>query len=184
MLATFNREKEAKYWFPVLATHDFTDLGFSPDIVDHQNAIDAVGNDVLGEQKLFALRTRDEGRYPDYRTLARYKCQFTIRYARPTGVAVEWQKLFEMDLALKPDYFCYGWCPKNADHLSDYLVLDVSVLQNFHQQGKLSRYETNNRIRNRINGEPSTLVWIPIPELLAENANLIVHHSDNHPVLN
>lgn len=182
MLATFYREKEANYWFPVLAKHGFTNLGFSPDIVDHENAIDAVGS-VRGEQKLFALRTRDEGRYRDPNTLARYKRQFTIRYKRPSGVPVEWQKLFEMDLALKPDYFCYGWTKRGTRTLQDYLMLDVRALRNLHQQGKLRRYEKNNRIQNKMNGEPSTLIWIPVPELFAEDANLIAYHSDNHPAL-
>ena len=182
LLATFDRDKERNLWFPILANHGFSRLETSADIIDHENAIDAVGYDNVGNQKLFALRVRDEGSYSDSR-LARYKREFTIRYARPSGEPVEWQKLFEMNLDLLPDYFCYGWRKKSTNLIEDYVVLDVPTLQLLYKEGKLSRYEANKRVN--VNSRMSTLVFIPLPELLKMQSadNLIVYHSDNHPAL-
>lgn len=178
MLADFDRKKE-QLWFPILQQVGFSSLEITQNAMDQENAIDASGIDSDGIEKYFALRIRDEGSYSGQR-LQQYKQEFTIRYSRPTGVPVEWQKLFELYLQVFPDFFCYGWF--NREHITDYVVLDVRVLKYFHQQGYLQQYETNRR-RN-INGLRSELVFIPLRELLQlpYADRLIVYHSENHPV--
>lgn len=61
----------------------------------------------------------------------------------------------------------------------------MPTLQHLHKQGKLNQDETNYQIPNTMNHEPSTMIRIPLPQLLTlpEAANLIVYHSDNHPAL-
>ena len=76
MLATFGRDKERELWFPVLSRHGFTRLDLSADVIDKENAIDAVGYDAEGARKLFALRSRDMSRYTASQ-LARFKREFT-----------------------------------------------------------------------------------------------------------
>lgn len=180
MLATFGRDKEKDLWFPVLSRHGFTGLDLSADVIDHENAIDAVGYNAQGEQKLFALRSRDVGRYTPAQ-LARFKCEFTIRYARPTGEPVEWQKLFEMDLPLLPDYFVYGWCNQDRTAINDYVILDVPTLQQLYRDGHLDRYLGNMRVNT--DSRRSTLVFLSISELvqLPGGSQLVVYHSENHP---
>ena len=183
MVFAFDRELERGWWFPILEHHGFSDLHSSPDKIDHDNAIDAVGYNHLRQEKLFALRTR-ESQYSDY-NLARYKRQFTIRYTGQTpGEPVEWQKLFEMDLDTLPDYFCYGWWIKGTNYITDYVILDVPTLQQLHKDGHLTYYEENNIIVNT-RGTRTEARYIPLPELLRlpSGRNLIVYHSDNHPAL-
>ena len=182
MLATFSRDKERNWWFPVLSSHGFTGLDLSADVIDHENAIDAVGYDVQGEQKLFALRSRDVGRYTAYQ-LTQYKREFTIRYARPSGEPVEWQKLFELELPLVPDYFVYGWCNSNRTAIDDYVILDIPTLQQLYQEGHLQRYLANKR--DNIDSLRSTLVFLSISELvrLPSGIQLVAFHSENHPAL-
>ena len=138
--------------------------------------IDAAGYDSQGCFKRFALRSRSDKYYPS--ALARYKTEFTIRYARPSGNPVEWNKLFEMELPVK---LTYGWCENGC--IGDYVILDVPVLQLLHQQGHLERWVEYKR-RN-MNGRASTLVPISIPTLmrLPDAEGLIVYHSDNHPAI-
>ena len=178
----FGRELERDLWFPILEHHDFSDLHSSPDKIDHDNAIDAVGYNHLTEEKLFALRTR-ESQYSDY-NLAKYKREFSIRYKGSTGEPVEWQKLFEMDLDTLPDYFCYGWWTKGTEYITDYVILDVPTLQQLHKEGHLAYSEENKQIRNR-RGTLTIGVYISLPDLLRlpSGNNLIVHHSKNHPAL-
>lgn len=182
MLANFDRGKERNLWFPVLAHHGFTGLDLSADVIDHENAIDAVGYNAQGEQKLFALRVRETRNYT-YTQLARYKREFTIRYSRPSGVPVEWQKLFEIDMPLLPDYFVYGWCNTDNTVVDDYVILDVPVLQQLYRQRHLDRYTGN--IRTNVDRRRSQLVFIPIPNLirLPGGNRLVAYHSENHPAL-
>ena len=178
MLADFDRNKE-QLWFPILQRVGFTSLSVTTNVMDQENAIDASGVDTDGMGKYFALRIRDEGSYSE-RRLEQYKREFTIRYSRPTGVPVEWQKLFELNLDPFPDYFCYSWF--NRDRITDYVVLDIRILKYFHREGYLQQYEINRR-RN-INGLKSELVFIPLNELLKlpYADRLIVYHSENHPI--
>lgn len=182
MLADFERTKEERLWFPILRHHGFSGLDLSPDVTDQENAIDAVGFDEYGAQKSFALRSRTIGRYTES-ALAQYKREFTIRYSRPSGVPVEWQKLFEMDMVVRPDYFCYGWCNRNNTAMDDYIVLDISVLRALYDAGHLNRYVAN--LRTNVDRLRSTLVFISIPELitLPGGRNVVVYHSENHPGL-
>ena len=181
LLATFDREKEKNLWFPILSSHGFSWLELSTDNADREKAIDTTGLDSEGTVKRFALRTRHE-RYSQ-RQLAKYKREFTIRYARPSGSPVEWQKLFEMDLDLLPDYFCYGWWNKTTNLISDYVILDVPTLQELFRQGYLERYRQNRK--QNVNSHRSTLVFIRISELinLPSGNTLIAYHSENHPAL-
>ena len=178
MLADFDRKKE-QLWFPILEHVGFSSLTPTTNAMDQENAIDASGIDADGVEKHFALRIRDEGSYWGQR-LQQFKQEFTIRYSRPTGVPVEWQKLFELDLQVFPDFFCYGWF--NREHITDYVVLDVRILKYFDREGHLQRYEVNRR-RNT-NGLRSELVFIPLRDLLRlpYADKLIVYHSENHPV--
>ena len=73
---------------------------------------------------MIALWKREEDRYSDD-DLAEYNCQFTIRYEGETTEPVEWQKFFEMDLDILPDYFCYGWLKRGTKRINDYAILDV-----------------------------------------------------------
>ena len=182
MVFAFDRQLERDLWFPILEHHGFLDLHSSPDKIDHDNAIDAVGYNYLREEKLFALRTR-ESQYSD-NNLAKYKREFSIRYKGSTDEPVEWRKLFEMDLDTLPDYFCYGWWIKGANHITDYVILDVPTLQQLHKDGHLTYYEKYKQIPNR-RGTRTIGVYISLSELLRlPSANgLIVHHSDNHPAL-
>ena len=179
----FDRELERKLWFPVLEGHDFSRLQSSGDMIDFDNAIDALGYNYLMQVKLFALRIRDENEYSAYR-LAQYKTEFTIRYAGRSREPVEWPKLFEMDLEILPDYFCYGWHKGGTEYITDYVILDVPTLQQLHKEGHLTYYEENKKIINT-RGTRTTGVVISLPELLRlpSGNNLIVYHSENHPAL-
>ncbi|RKU32240.1 hypothetical protein C6499_03530 [Candidatus Poribacteria bacterium] len=178
MLADFDREKE-HLWFPILQQIGFSSLGITGDGLDQKHAMDACGVDPDDVVKYFALRIRDEGSYSPYR-LRQFKQEFTIRYSDPSDVPVEWQKLFEPNRRLFPDFFCYGWF--NREHITDYVVLDVRILRYFHQQGYLQQYKANRR-RN-INSLRSEFVFIPLRDLLQfpDADRLIVYHSENHPV--
>ena len=184
MLANFDRVKEEALWFPILSRHGFTHLDLSADVIDKENAIDAVGQNLQGDQKLFALRTRTIGTYTD-RALAQYKREFTIRYSRPSGVPVEWQKLFEMDMPVIPDLFAYGWCNRNNSAIDDYLILDVQVLKQLHSEGHLETYTSPEKLRTNRNTLKSKLAIIPVSDLtaLSSGSNLIIYHSENHPAL-
>ena len=182
MVFAFDRELERDMWFPILEDHGFSNLHSSADKIDFDNAIDAVGHNNLMQPKRFALRTR-ESQYSVDR-LAEYKREFTIRYKGATDEPVEWQKLFEMDLDTLPDYFCYGWWIKGTNHITDYVILDVPILQQLHKDGHLTRYEENNKIHNT-RGTRTTMVVISLSQLLGlpSSDNLIVYHSHNHPAL-
>ena len=179
--ATLDRDKE-KLWFPVLTRHGLTGLQLSSDEMDQENAIDAGGYDAQGEPKSFALRSRAIENYRPAQ-LAEYKQQFTIRYARPHTEEVEWQKLFEMGLEVVPDYFAYGWCNGSRTAIDDYVIIDVRILRWLYEQGCLERYRSNTK--QNIDSRRSTLLYIPIPELLAfpGTDGLIAFHSKNHPAL-
>lgn len=182
MLATFGRAKERHLWFPILSRHGFNRLDLSPNETDKENAIDAVGFDEQDRHRLFALRSRTVERYTD-QALAQYKREFTIRYSRPSGVPVEWQKLFEMEMPLTPDYFCYGWCNRDNSAIDDYVILDVSVLKQLYDKGHLDRYATN--LRTNIDRLKSKLAIIPISNLIAlpSGRNVVAYHSEDHPGL-
>ena len=182
MVYAFDRELEGE-WFSILEHHDFSDLHPSADEIDHYNAIDAVGYNNLMQQKRFALRIRDETEYT-VDQLKIFKREFSIRYKGSTDEPVEWQKLFEMDLDILPDYFCYGWYIKRTKRITDYVILDVPTLQQLHKEEHLTYYEKNKQIPNR-RGTPTIGVYISLPELLRlpGGNNLIVHHSENHPAL-
>lgn len=166
----------------MLTRHGFTDLELSPDHMDQENAIDAEGYNAQGEPKSFALRSRDIKRYRPAQ-LAEYKQQFTIRYARPHTEEVEWQKLFEMGLDVVPDYFVYGWCNRPRTAIDDYIIMDVHVMRQLYNDGYLDRFTSNTKMNT--DWRRSTLLYIPIPELLAfpGTDELIVYHSENHPAL-
>ena len=136
MLATFDRKKESSFWLPVLVSHGFTDLELTPSEIDKLNATDMAGYDAQRNPKLFALRCRDGSAYTT-KALAKYKRQFTIRYDRPSGTPSEWQKLFEMQLPRYPDYFVYGWCNEELTKITDYVVLDVPILQILYKEANL-----------------------------------------------
>lgn len=176
MLATFERDKESRLWFPVLKQHDFTELRLATNKDDHENAIDAIGHNLFLGDVNCALRSRDEGRQP-----SQYKKEFTIRYRRPSGVSVEWQKFFEKDLPRRPDFFVYGWTQGKS--IGDYVILGVSVLRDLYNAGHLNKYIE--RIKQNTNGLASEFVPIPISELISlpEALGLIAFHSDNHPAL-
>ena len=178
----FDRDLE-RGWFSILESHGFSSLHSSADEIDHYNAIDAVGYNHLRQEKLFALRIRDETEYT-VNQLAIFKREFSIRYEGSTDEPVEWQKLFEMDLDILPDYFCYGWYIKRTKHITDYVILDVPTLQQLHKDGHLARYEEKNKIPNT-RGTRTVGVYLSLPELLRlpSSNGLIVHHSDNHPAL-
>ena len=182
MVYAFDRELERE-WFSVLEHHDFSNLHSSADEIDHNNAIDAVGYNNRMQQKRFALRIRDESEYR-VDQLGRFKREFSIRYKGSTDEPVEWQKLFEMDLDILPDYFCYGWYIKQTKHITDYVILDIPTLQQLHKEGHLTRYEEKNKIPNT-RGTRTVGVYLSLPELLRlpSAKNLIVYHSDNHPAL-
>lgn len=181
MLATFEREKEQSLWFPVLRHCGFTKLSLATDRDDKQNAIDATGyhSSILNEVK-FALRSRDPKGYSTSQ-LTRYKREFTIRYARPSGVPVEWNKFFEIDLPRTPNYMAYGWL--DSGRIGDYVILDISILRLMYNIGHLEPYRVN-QVQN-MNSHRSILVFISIPELLQlpESDGLILYHSDNHPAI-
>ena len=181
MVYAFDRELE-RVWFPILEDHGFSSLQSSADEIDFDKAIDAIGNNNLMQPKRFAIRTR-ESQYSVNR-LAEYKREFTIRYKGTSGEPVEWQKLFEMDLDILPDYFCYGWWKKGTNYITDYVILDVPTLQQLHKEGHLTYYEENKKIVNT-RGTKTTGVAISLPELLRlpSSNNLVVYHSDNHPAL-
>ena len=179
----FDRELERE-WFSILEYHDFSNLHISADEIDHYNAIDVVGYNNLMQQKRFALRIRDEREYT-VAQLERFKREFSIRYAgEKPSEPVEWQKLFEMDLDLLPDYFCYGWYIKRTKHITDYVILDVPTLQQLHKDGHLTYYEKSKQIPNT-RGTKTIGVYISLSELLKlpGGNNLIVYHSENHPAL-
>lgn len=180
MLATFGRRKEQNLWFPILNSHSFYQLTLSSDETDRENAIDAVGFDSEYQRRFFALRSRTIGRYTD-RALAQYKREFTIRYSRPSGIPVEWQKLFEMDIPVIPHYFCYGWCNRDNTAIEDYVILDISILKQLYDEGHLDRYTTN--LRTNIDHLQSKLAIIPIQNLvnLPSGKNVVAYHSEDHP---
>jgi hypothetical protein len=186
-LANFERrrENERKLWFPVLEKLGFIGLESAPDEEDYKHVIDAMGYDAQWNYKYFALRTRSEfnrkGEPIHPATLAKWKLQFTMRYARPTGNPVEWNKLFEKDLTLLPDYFVYGWRNQVTGNIHEYIILNVPTLQQLYRAENLNRFRGNQRINTDSRG--STLVYIPIPELLSlpGTSELIVYHSENHP---
>ena len=180
MVYAFDRDLE-KEWFSILESHGFSGLHSSSDEIDHNNAIDAIGHNHLMEQKRFAIRIR-ESQYSAHR-LAEYKREFSIRYKGSTDEPVEWQKLFEMDLDILPDYFCYGWYIKRTKQITDYVILDVPTLQQLHKGGHLTYYEINKKIAN-VRGTKTVGVYISLPELLKlpGSNNLIVYHSENHPI--
>lgn len=182
MLADFGRTKERSLWFPILKRHGFTRLDLSDERIDHENAIDAIAYDSEGNQRLFALRSRVPGNYSAAR-LAEYKRQFTIRYSRPSGVPVEWQKLFELEMPVVPDYFAYGWCNANNSAIQDYVILNIPTLQTLYREGYLNDYLGN--IRTNIDARRSKFVYLPIYDLIqvAENRQLITYHSEGHPGL-
>ena len=182
MVYAFDRELERE-WFSILEYHGFSSLHSSPDEIDHNNAIDAVGYNNLMQQKRFAIRIREENQYSVH-NLARYKREFSIRYEGSTDEPVEWQKLFEMDLDPLPDYFCYGWYIKRTKHITDYVILDIPTLQQLHKEGHLTYYERYKQIANT-RGTRTVGVYISLPELLKlpSGRNLIVYHSENHPAL-
>lgn len=178
-----NRKKnEAKLWFPVLTRIGYTDLETSPDNYDKQYVIDATGIDSQGNQKHFALRSRSEDTYKPHK-VASYNKEFTIRYARPSGIAVEWKKLFDSDLPLLPDYFAYGWRTRGTSVLGNYIILDIPTLQVLYQQKHLDKY-LSRKLRN-VDYRQSEFIPIPIRDLirLPSATNLIAYHSDNHPAL-
>lgn len=179
MYAIIDPEQERDLWFPLLTQLGFSELRLAESADDLENAVDATGYDVEGRFMRFALRSRNATYPPD--ELAQYKREFTIRYARPTGTPVEWQKLFERDLSILPDYMAYGWV--DEDSIGDYVILNIPILQLLHNMGYLDKYLTNRR-RN-IDAGQSTLVPISIPELIESSGyeGLIVYHSDNHPAL-
>lgn len=178
----FDRDLERE-WFSILESHGFSGLHSSADEIDHYNAIDAVGYNNLMEQKRFALRIRDEREYT-VNQLERFKREFSIRYKGSTDEPVEWQKLFEMDLDILPDYFCYGWYIKQTKHITDYVILDIPTLQQLHKDGRLARYEENSKIPNT-RGTRTIGVYISLTDLLRlpSGNNLIVYNSENHPAL-
>ena len=182
MVYAFDRDLERE-WFSILESHGFSSLHSSADEIDHYNAIDAVGYNNQMQQKRFALRIRDEREYT-VDQLERFKREFSIRYKGSTDEPVEWQKLFEMDLDILPDYFCYGWYIKRTKHITDYMILDVPTLQQLHKDGHLTYYEKYKKIPNT-RGTRTTGVYISLSELLKlpSSSNLIAHHSDNHPAL-
>lgn len=183
MVYAFDRGLERGWWFPVLKTCGFSSLHSSPDSIDHDNAIDAVGYNNQMQEKRFALRTRDQSEYSIDR-LAVYKREFSIRYKGSTDEPVEWQKLFEMDLNILPDYFCYGWLNRGIRRIDDYVILNIPTLQQLHKEGHLNYYEKNKQIAN-VRGTKTVGVYISLPELLKlpSSNNLIVYHSENHPAL-
>ena len=182
MVYAFDRDLERE-WFSILEYYGFSSLHSSADEIDHNNAIDAVGYNNLMQQKRFALRIRDESEYT-VDQLGRFKREFSIRYEGSTDEPVEWQKLFEMDLDILPDYFCYGWWIKGTNHITDYVILDVPTLQQLHKDGHLTYYEKYKKIVNT-RGTKTIGVYISLSELLRlpGSSNLIVYHSDNHPAL-
>ena len=182
MVYAFDRDLERE-WFSILEYHGFSNLHSSTDEIDHNNAIDVVGCNNLGQQKRFAIRIREENQYSAH-NLARYKREFSIRYEGSTTEPVEWQKLFEMDLDILPDYFCYGWYIKRTKNITDYVILDVPTLQQLHKDGHLTYYEENKKIANT-RGTRTVGVYLSLPELLRlpSASDLIVYHSDNHPAL-
>ena len=181
MIATFGRTKEKELWFPVLSRHGYTHLALSDNELDHKNAIDAVGRDHEQKIKHFALRSRS----PSYYTATAmriYKQEFTIRYSRPSGQPTEWQKLFEMDLDVKPNLFCYGWLDKAHSKLEDYFILNIEVLRQLYDKGHLDRYREM-RIKNTDErGSISVIVSLRDLCKLDDAEGLIVHISKGHPL--
>lgn len=178
-MATFERAEEASLWFPVLEQCGFADLRLATDRDDQQNAIDAIGWDLtIHDEAKLALLHRYQNHYLTSQ-LTRYKREFSIRYARPSGVPVEWNKFFEMDLPRIPDYMAYGWV--DSIRIGDYVIFDMSVLKLLYDLGHLDKYREN-QIQN-MNSRQSIMVTISIPELLKlpESNGLIFDHSDNHP---
>ena len=185
-LAVFNRANERRLWFPVLEKLGFTGLESAPIHDDYKHVIDVIGYDPQGNLTHFALRSRSELRNKkpiDPATLAKWKLEFTIRYARPTGNPVEWNKLFEMDVPLLPNYKGYGWCNQDTGAIHEYVILDVPVLQQLYREGHLNNYLLN-KMRN-VDSRESEFIPIPIRNLtsLPSSDGLIVYHSENHPAL-
>ncbi len=185
-LANFGRGKE-RLWFPILQERGFKDLELATEQMDKDNAIDAWGIDEkTGRNKYFALRLRDETSYREP-ALTKYKREFTIRYARPSGVPVEWQKIFQASLNVAtPDYFCYGWVDANG-RITDYIIINIEMLRHYERHGHLKKYE-NNRRRNS-DPRRSELVFLSLSELMALDKEhgfmdkLFFGYSENHPML-
>ena len=186
-LAVFNQGNERDLWFPVLEKLGFTGLKSAPKHDDYKHVIDMIGYDPQGNLTHFALRSRSErkqdGEPHASRTLAKWKLQFTIRYDRRTGNPVEWNKLFEMDVPLLPNYKAYGWRDKYTGSIEDYVILDVPTLQKLHSEEHLDSYLAD-KMRN-VDWRASDFIPIPIPELLELPSadGLIAYHSENHPAL-
>ena len=184
------REYERILWFPVLEKLGFTGLKSAPKHDDYKHVIDVIGYDPQGNLTHFATRSRSELKKKNNKmvpihpaTLAKWKLQFTIRYARPTGNPVEWNKLFEMDVPLLPNYKAYGWRNKDTGVIHEYIILDVPTLQQLYREGHLNCY-LDDKMRN-VDWRESEFIPIPIRDLtiLPNTDGLIVYHSENHPAL-
>ena len=163
-LAVFDQGNERLLWIPVLEKLGFTSLESAPEHDDYKHVIDMIGYDPQGNLTHFALRSRSEirnGKPIPQGTLAKWKLQFTIRYARPTGNPVEWNKLFEMDVPSLPNYKAYGWRDKYTGSIVDYVILDVPTLQKLHSKGHLDSY-LDDKMRN-VDSLESDFIPIPIP---------------------
>lgn len=179
-----NRQKEERLWKPVLSNLGFTDFRLASAQQDQQQAIDAFAVSTDGVEMAFTLRSRNSRRYEQSRPqdLAEWKTQFTIRYSRPSGVRVEWQKLFDPDGEELPDYMCYGWQHPAQLQLREWVILSVPVLQNLFNAGILP--DCIVEIRRNRDSRRSDLAALSLPHCLShseESEGLVVWASPDHP---
>ena len=181
-----NRDQEKRLWTPVLHNIGFTDFRLAATLQDQEQAIDAFAVSPDGVEKAFALRSRATRWYVRNRpqNLVTWKTQFTIRYARPSGVRTEWNKLFDSHPTNGeelPDYMCYGWQHHEQLELHEWLILSVPVLQDLFKAGILHQCIAD--IRRNTDERQADLAAISLPCLLAyaESQGLVVRASDDHP---